>query len=209
MTCFVTGTDTGIGKTLTAAAIVLATNSYYWKPIQSGVSEEMADVMRVQQLTNLSQQHFLPSTYNLEASLSPNQAAELQTISLDISKCQLPNTSQPLIVEGAGGVFVPINETVYMIDLMVQLGLPIVVVARGTLGTINHTLLTIAALRHRGLIIKGIVFSGELKPHNQRDIEKYGQVKVLFHIPFFPLLTPEIFQTWVRQEQQPIQQSFL
>lgn len=209
MSYFITGTDTGVGKTITAAAMVLATGSHYWKPIQSGVSEEITDVARVRQLTNLSQQHFSPSTYNLNASLSPNQAAELQNINLDVSTCRLPKISQSIIVEGAGGVFVPLNKNIYIIDLIVQLALPVVIVSRGTLGTINHTLLTIEALRHRGLVIKGIVFSGELNPQNQSDIERYGEVKILFHVPLFPLLTPEIFQLWVREKQQHIQQSLL
>lgn len=178
---FITGTDTNVGKTLTAAMLTAFLGGCYWKPIQSGMP---SDRERVQQLTGLPDAHFYPSQYTLKASLSPDQAAELEGITIDLTQCQLPKTAYPLIVEGAGGVFVPINQNECMLDLMQQLALPVIVVSRGTLGTVNHTLLTLEALRKRQLDIEGIVFSGELNPANQTAIETWGKVKTLFHIPF-------------------------
>lgn len=204
---FVTGTDTNVGKTLTAAALTLALKAHYWKPIQSGVSDERADCETVQALTGLASTHFYPSNYVLQASLAPDQAAKLEGVDIHLSNCQQPVTDGPLVVEGAGGVFVPLNQTHCLFDLMQQLALPVIVVSRGSLGTINHTLLTIEALRQRQLIVKGIIFSGELNPENQIAIEKWGQVKTLFHLPYFEPLTKEIFQAWVLGNQQKIVES--
>lgn len=203
---FITGTDTGVGKTVTAAAITQALDGCYWKPIQSGVADEEADQMRVQQLTGLSDVNFHQSIYTLRASLSPNQAATLENISIDLAACSLPQRPSPIIVEGAGGVFVPLNKHKCMLDLMQKLALPIVIVCRGTLGTINHTLLTIEALRQRQLQIQGIVFVGELHRANQDNIEEWSGVKTLFHIPYFEILTQKIFQQWIMRHKQNIQE---
>ena len=204
---FITGTDTGVGKTLTAAAITLALKACYWKPIQSGVSDEISDCERIQTLTGLTSTHFYPSNYVLQASLSPDQAARLEAIEINLSNCQKPMTDGPLVVEGAGGVFVPLNQVDCMLDLMQQLALPVIIVCRGSLGTINHTLLTIEALRQRQLTIKGIIFSGHLNPDNQMAIEKWGKVNTLFHLPYFEQLTKNFFQTWVIKNQQKITES--
>jgi dethiobiotin synthetase len=204
---FVTGTDTNVGKTLVAAALTLAFKGYYWKPVQSSLADFPADTKTVQQLTELSDEHFFPNSYALQANLSPNQAAALENITINMFACTLAAPRYPLIVEGAGGVMVPLNAEQNMLDLMEELALPIVIVARGTLGTINHTLLTIQALRQRRLKIHGIVYSGELHNENQKNIEEWSGVRTLFHLPQFAELTNNNFQTWVRQHRDSIQES--
>ncbi len=206
---FITGTDTNVGKTLVSAVLTLALQGYYWKPIECGLADEISDYKTIQQLTALPDIHFFPSNYSLKASLSPHQAAELENITIDINNCQLPMNSQPLIVEGAGGVFVPINQHECLLDLMKKFHLPIIIVSRGTLGTLNHTLLTIEALRTRGLNIYGVIFSGELNLKNQTTIEKWGEVKTLLHVPWFKEVTRNSLQTWVSQEKQKILEVFI
>jgi dethiobiotin synthetase len=202
---FITGTDTGIGKTLVSAIMTSALQATYWKPIQSGSSDQAV----VRELTGLSDAHFHPTQYAFRASLSPDQAASLENITIDLSTCKLPQISKPLIVEGAGGVFVPLNEQECMLDLMKQFAIPVVIVSRGQLGTINHTLLSIEALRRRDIPIHGVVFSGDLNPDNQTAIEKWGKVKTLFHLPNLSHVTPAIFQDWVGKNQHHIQESLL
>ncbi len=195
----ITGTDTGVGKTLVSAVLTLALNAYYWKPVQSGLADEISEEKKVQQCTGLSATRCLPSIYSFQASLSPDQAANLENEEIDISRCALPVDKKPLIIEGAGGVCVPLNEKKLLIDLMQQWQLPVIIVARGTLGTINHTLLTIEALRHRDFSIQGVVFSGELNVRNQQAIEKWGEVQTLFHLPFFKEVTPVILKNWIKE----------
>ncbi len=204
---FVTGTDTDVGKTLTSAILTLALQGSYWKPIQSGM--ESIDCKQVQHLTGLDDSHFISSKYIFKAPLSPDQAATLEQRTVDLNSCHLPNTSKPLIVEGAGGVYVPLNHDKCMLDLMKKLALPIVIVSRGTLGTINHTLLTIQALRQYELTIHGIIFSGELNPDNQAAIERWGNVKTLFHIPKFEKMTPLEIQTWTMKNKKEIREQLL
>jgi dethiobiotin synthetase len=180
---FVTGTDTGVGKTFACAMLVRKLNATYWKPVQSGLADEISDANRIKKLTGLSEDRILKSNYSLQASLSPDQAAKQENITIDLDSIVLPKINTPLIVEGAGGVFVPLNEKHCMMDLMQKLQLPVIIVTRGLLGTINHTLLTIEALRQRNLKIHGIIFSGELNPDNQTIIEKWGKVQTLMHIP--------------------------
>ena len=201
---FITGTDTGVGKTLSSAVLTLALKGYYWKPVQASSVEEISDRKMIQQLTELPDEHFFPSSYELKASLSPNQAAARENIKIDLQHCQLDNPRYPLVVEGAGGVCVPLNERHNMLDLIEQIALPVIVISRGTLGTINHTLLSILALQVRNIPIHGIIFSGELNPDNQNNIEEWSGVRTLFHIPHFSALTKNIFQHWVNQNRHKI-----
>lgn len=205
---FITGTDTNVGKTVTSAILTYALKAQYWKPIQSGIEDDLPHNETVQHLTTLSSAHFYPSEYSLKASLSPDQAAELENIEIDLKNCHLPITNNYLIVEGAGGIFVPLNKENTLLDLMKKLALPIVIVARGTLGTINHTLMTIEILRQKGLSIHGVIFNGELNPDNSKAIEYWGKVKTLLHIPYFNNLTPEELQAWVCSEKSNILENF-
>lgn len=191
---FVTGTDTDVGKSLVSAILLLACNAHYWKPIQAGSS----DTAWIQQLTQLPDHCFMPSVYSLKAPLSPDQAASLENINIELDKIKLPETEN-LIVEGAGGVCVPINTHHSMLDIMKQLALPVIIVARGTLGTINHTLLTIKELEQQRINIKGVVFSGELNPDNQRAIEHWSGIPTLFHVPFFNRIEAGMLVNWIKE----------
>lgn len=181
---FVTGTDTGIGKTLVAAWLAQHWGAAYWKPVQSG-SVEGTDADEVGKLAPAAVVH--PSAVVLKAPLSPHEAARRERTRVDLSSLlPPPATERPLVVEGAGGVMVPINEVALMIDLMERVGLPAVIVARTALGTINHTLLTLEALRRRSMPILGVVLNGQRNPANRQAIEHFGAVPVLAEIqPLF------------------------
>jgi dethiobiotin synthetase/malonyl-CoA O-methyltransferase len=182
---FVTGTDTGVGKTMVSAWLTAAWGADYWKPVQTGTRQEWdADVIR--DVAPGAVIH--DSVYALPEPLSPHAAAALAGIVIDLAAFHLPVTPRPLVVEGAGGVLVPLNDRDRMVDLMVHLGLPIVVVARSGLGTINHTLLTLEALARRGVPIAGVILNGPPNPGNRAAIIAYGQVPVVAHLP--PLSGP-------------------
>ena len=185
---FVTGTDTGVGKTLVSACLVRAWGAAYWKPLQTGIADEPGDTPTVTELAGLSADRRHPPAYALQAPLAPLPAAELEGVSIDSNALSLPATDHPLVVEGAGGLMVPITEEVFIIDLIARLGLPVVLVARSTLGTINHTLLSLEALRARRIPVAGVVLNGPLNPGNRAAIERFGQVRVLAEIPTLPHL---------------------
>ncbi|WP_454674695.1 dethiobiotin synthase [Achromobacter pestifer] len=180
---FVTGTDTGIGKTLVSAILARAWNADYWKPVQTGVSEEPGDTDTVAQLAQLPPHRLHLPAYVLQAPLSPWAAATLEDTVVDATTIVPPTTRAPLIVEGAGGLYVPIDDTHMMIDLIARLDMPVVLAARSGLGTINHTLLSLEALKRRGIPVLGVVMSGPLSAGNKEAIERFGNVRVLAEIP--------------------------
>jgi len=190
---FITGTDTDVGKTIISALLVLGLGARYWKPIQSG-TEEPTDAQKIQKMTGLEEEYFLPETYMLKAPLSPHLAARLERVTIDLNEIVLPDIEGPLIVEGAGGVMVPINDRHFMLDLIQKLSLPVLIVARSTLGTINHTLLTVDKLRQAGLEILGVVLNGPQNSGNKEAIEKYGRVNVLAEVEPLPELTQHILR---------------
>ena len=174
---FITGTDTGVGKTLVSAGLCLHFKSSYWKPIQTG---RPRDTDFIKQFLPKSQ--IYPSCYELKKPLSPNQAGEKENIQINLKNISAPQ-SPFLIVEGLGGVYVPLNNKNHLMDLMKHLAFPLIVVARSGLGTLNHTLLTIEALKKRNLKIAGIILSGHKNYKNKRDIEKWTLTPVLLEIP--------------------------
>ncbi len=180
---FVTGTDTGVGKTVAAACLARAWRAGYWKPVQTGTAAGDDDTATVVALAGVSAEHVYAPAYALRAPLSPHAAAELDGVRITMDAIALPQTAHPLVVEGAGGLFVPLNDRDFMIDLMARLALPILLVARSTLGTINHTLLSLTALRSRGLPIAGVVLNGPPNAGNRAAIERFGQVRVLAELP--------------------------
>lgn len=185
----VTGTDTGVGKTVVAAMLTLALDAIYWKPIQSG-TEDGTDRERVAAMTGLPRDRFRPEAYVLREPLSPHRAAELDGIAIDSQRLRLPDgpMDQFMIVEGAGGVLVPITRSLLQADLFARWGAPAVVVARTALGTINHTLLTLEALKRRGVDVLGIVFVGESMPDSERTIVELGKTRRLGRLPKLPVL---------------------
>jgi dethiobiotin synthetase len=178
----VSGTDTGIGKTTVAAMLVLALDALYWKPIQSG-TQDGTDTQRVRALTLLPDDRFLPERYVLLQPLSPHRAAELDGIAIEPEALMVPAAARTLIVEGAGGLMVPITRRVLQIDLFADWGLPIILCARTALGTINHTLLSIEALRSRRLQLHGLIFVGNDNADNVRTIAEFSGARVLGHVP--------------------------
>jgi len=179
---FVTGTDTGIGKTLVSAMMMLGLKSHYWKPIQSGIAEG-SDTDWIRKITGLSEEYFFKERYLLNEPLSPHAAALIDGINIELSDLTTPGPAeQSLIVEGAGGVMVPINGEHMMLDVIKKLALPAILVCRSELGTINHSLLTINCLRQAGVDINGVIMNGSLNPSNRAAIEHYGQVSVLAEI---------------------------
>ena len=177
----ITGTDTDVGKTLCSAQYLLQTGGTYWKPIQAG---RPRDREKVQQQTGLDDSHFLPEIYDLTQPLSPHQAAAYDGVLISLDRINPPKTvlHPPLIIEGAGGVFVPLNDTQLMIDLFCHLDFPLLIVARSTLGTINHTLLTVECVRKRGLQILGVVVVGPYNQENEKALSRYGDVEILGRI---------------------------
>jgi len=183
---FVTGTDTSVGKTIVSAILMVGLKASYWKPIQCGLSE-ITDTMWVRKVSGLSDEHFLPETYTLSKPISPHASAQSDGIQIALESFNLPLHDQDdqiprLIVEGAGGVMVPLNERHLMVDLMKRLDLPVILVARSTLGTINHTLLSLEQLRQKNLEVLGVVMNGPKNEINKTAIETYGKTTVLAEV---------------------------
>ena len=200
---FVTGTDTGVGKTVVSAALFhryrTAIGLRYWKPVQTGIEQD-DDTATVAELGRCTPDELFMSGVRLERPLSPHLSARLsgRTIALPpLVECANAESSPArFIVEGAGGALVPINDDELMTDLMARLRLPAVVVARSTLGTINHTMLTIEALRRRRIEIAGIVMVGDRDADNREAIERYGRVAVVGEMPRFDPLTSDTLSAW-------------
>lgn len=178
----VSGTDTGIGKTTVAAMLVLALDALYWKPIQSG-TQDGTDMQRVRALTLLPDDRFLPERYVLSHPLSPHRAAELDGVAIEPEALAVPAAAPMLLIEGAGGLMVPITRRLLQIDLFADWSLPIILCARTALGTINHTLLSIEALRSRRLQLHGLIFVGDDNPDNMRTIGEFSGARILGHVP--------------------------
>lgn len=176
----VTGTDTDIGKTAFAAALAGTLGATYWKPVQAGL-DGGSDSATVAQL---GVKRTLPEAYRLTTPCSPHRAAEIDGVTIDPARLALPDVSGPLIVEGAGGALVPLTRTLLFADLIAQWGAPTVIVARTALGTINHSLLTIEALRHRNVSILGIAFVGDAQEDSEATIADLGQVRRLGRLPW-------------------------
>ncbi len=180
---FITGTDTGVGKTVVSALLCVGLDATYWKPVQTG-TREGTDTETVMQLAQLPRQRTLPESYRFKPPVSPHLAAKWAGVRIELRKIKMPApVPGSLIAEGAGGVLVPLNRTQLMTDLMRHLNLPVVLVARTTLGTINHTLLSLAALRAARLDIRAVVLVGKPNRENEAAIRRYGQIPVAGTVP--------------------------
>jgi dethiobiotin synthetase len=180
---FVTGTDTDVGKTLVSAWLLTHLDAWYWKPVQAGTLPE-TDSATVRRLAEVAPERILPEAYVLPEPTAPHEAARRAGIEISMAKITPPVTDRLLVVEGAGGALVPLTDTAYVIDLATELHLPVILVARSTLGTINHTLLSLEAIRRRGVPLAGVVINGPETAHNRAAIERYGQVEVIAEIPW-------------------------
>jgi len=181
----VSGTDTGIGKTVFSAALTAALDGYYWKPVQSGLDGE-TDSQAVARLANLPQSRILPEAYKLSAPLSPHQSAALDGKAISADAFAVPPTKGPLVIEGAGGLLVPLSDDLVFADIFARWKIPVILCARTNLGTINHTLLSVEALKHRHTPIGGIVFIGDENIETQRIIARMSGVRILGRLPFLP-----------------------
>lgn len=179
---WVAGTDTNVGKTVVSAALVKHLNASYWKPVQTG-TETDDDTDTVQRLTGFDSSRLLPNAMRFKAPLSPNQAAELEGVTIAMRDIKVPHVHGKLVMEGAGGLLVPLNHHRTMLDLMRFYSAPVVLVARTGLGTLNHTFLSLHLLREQRLPVHGVVLVGDPHPMNTRDIRDIGKVRILAEIP--------------------------
>ncbi|AWI24838.1 dethiobiotin synthase [Flavobacterium pallidum] len=186
MKLFITGISTDVGKTIASAIITEALEADYWKPIQAGDLEH-SDSHKVKSLVSNSKSVFFDNSYALKTPASPHLAAEIDNISIDLKNINEPKTNNHLIIEGAGGIFVPLNEKDTVADL-IRPDYKVIVVSRHYLGSINHTLLTIEALQHRKINIAGIIFNGDENPSTESIILSKTRVQIIGRIenePYF------------------------
>lgn len=183
----VTGTDTGIGKTVFSAGLTRALGATYWKPVQAGLEDETDSEI----VARLSGQPVLPEGYRLKMPASPHLAAEAEGLTIDADTLELPQVDGALVVEGAGGLLVPLNREVLYLDLFARWNAPVILCARTQLGTINHTLLSLRALRGAGCEVLGVAFIGAAEPAVEATICDFGQVPSLGRLPVLDDLTSE------------------
>jgi dethiobiotin synthetase len=191
MNIFVTGTDTNIGKTFVASLMALKLGYKYWKPVQTG-SAEGTDSQFVSQLIGANRVY--KESYCLTQPFSPHQAARQEGVVIELSQIYNCLPFSQTVIEGAGGVLVPLNDNNFVIDMIALFQCPVILVARATLGTINHTLLSIEALRSRNIDKIAVITVGESNCSTQVDIEKYGKVPVIAEIPFLKNLSLNTFK---------------
>lgn len=175
---FVTGIGTEIGKTIVSAILTEALAADYWKPIQSGDLDN-SDSQKIQRWVSNPHTRIHPERFRLNKPLSPHASAAIDGVEIKVQDFQLPNISRPLIVEGAGGLMVPLNHQETMLDLIQHLNLPVILVSRHYLGSINHTLLSLEVLRSRGIRLAGLLYNGAENVASEQAIEALSGVKVL------------------------------
>ncbi len=186
---FVTGIDTGVGKTIVSAVLVQSLGAHYWKPVQAGALE-WTDTDQVKSLVSRADVRFYPEAFRLSQAMSPHAAADRDGVSISLAQLQLPATSGRLVIEGAGGVMVPLNHSELMIDLITRCNAAVIVVVKHYLGSINHTLLALDALRHRNLDNVGLVFCGESNPESEAVIQAQSGVRSWGWIPSLDPIDP-------------------
>ena len=192
---FITGIGTDIGKTIVSAVLTEKLRADYWKPIQSGDLEN-SDSIKVGRLVSNSLTKIHPEGYRLSQPFSPHKSAHLDGLKLDIDSLKLPITNNRLIIEGAGGLMVPINEKHYIVDLISHFKAEVILISKNYLGSINHTLLSIELLKNRKIPIKGIVINGESDPYSEEAIFLHSDLKLIGRIPFAKGLNPDIIRAY-------------
>jgi len=194
------GTDTDVGKTIVSSFFVQGLKGIYWKPIQSG-TEEGTDTQTVCNLLNLKPNRYISERYKFRAPVSPHWAAEQESAFIDPSNLKLPDLDELIIIETAGGLMVPLNRDWLQIDQLKAWGAPIILVARTGLGTLNHTLLSLEALKHRNLAVLGIVLNGPPHKDNPKTLEQFGDTKILASLPVFNEVNAKVLsQEWNKQQ---------
>lgn len=195
MNYFVTGIDTDSGKTVVSAILCEALQADYWKPVQAGFPR---DAETVKSLVSNQTTIIHPEQYLLNTPASPHASAALDGITIRLDQFELPATSRTLIIEGAGGCLVPLNDNYFIIDLISTLKTEVIVVADLYLGSINHTLLTLEALARRQLPVKGIIFNGDANPESQRIILSHTKCKMLLHVQKESVMSRETIKKYAR-----------
>lgn len=201
---FVTGIGTEIGKTIVSAVLTEALEADYWKPIQSGDLDN-TDSMKIERWISNPHTRIHPERYRLNQPLSPHASAALDGVEIKVSDFELPRTDRPLIVEGAGGLLVPLSLQETMLDLIQHLQLPVILVVRHYLGSINHTLLSLEVLRSRGIPLAGLLYNGAENVASERAIEKLSGVRVLGRVGEMVHLSPEA----IAQQAEAVLGSFV
>lgn len=196
-TYFVTGIGTDVGKTVASAILTEALEADYWKPIQAGDLSN-SDTHKVERWVNNSETKFFDSAFNLKTPMSPHAAAEIDGVTLSKSKVKRPKTSKNLVIEGAGGLLVPISNTQTIADLISKKD-RVVVVSRHYLGSINHTLLTIESLRAKGLEIFGIIFNGPSTKTTEDIITKMTKVPIIGRIENEPYIDRHVVKEYAEK----------
>tara|TARA_B100000795_G_scaffold66269_1_gene45341 strand:+ start:2428 stop:3045 length:618 start_codon:yes stop_codon:yes gene_type:complete len=195
-TYFITGISTDVGKTIVSAILTEALQADYWKPVQAGELEH-SDTHKVQQLVSNTITKFHASAFNLQSPMSPHAAAKIDGICISAKKIKRPSTTNNLVIEGAGGLLVPLNDTETIIDLMLPTD-KVIVVSRHYLGSINHTLLTLEALKLRGMNVFGIIFNGAEHPSTEAAITKMSGVAVLGRIDQEPYFDKNVVKEYAK-----------
>jgi len=185
----VTATGTDIGKTVFAAALTAALDGCYWKPVQAGL-DDGSDLERVGRYSGLPAERLLPEAYRLTTPCSPHRAAEIDGVTIDIDALEPPHCDRPLVIEGAGGVLVPLTRQATFADVMARWQLPVVLISATSLGTISHSLAAIEALRTRNVDIRGIAFVGDAIEDSEATIGDMGGIKRLGRLPMIDPLEP-------------------
>ena len=183
------GTDTNIGKTIISAFFVRGLNSYYWKPIQSGLEDE-TDTQTVSRLSNINKKKIIKEAYVFKEPVSPHWASEIDNIKIKRELLTLPIVDKPLIVETAGGLMVPLTRDFLQIDQIKDWDIPVILVCKSSLGTINHTLLSIEALKKRDIKILGIVINGNKHLDNPRTLNQFSGIPIITEFPLVENLNP-------------------
>jgi len=191
----VAGIGTGIGKTFIAAIITEALQADYWKPVQAG-SLDFTDTDTVRSLVSNSISYFHPEAYRLSVAASPHTAAEREGLTIELNLLHLPDSENRLIVEPAGGLMVPLNKREVNIDLLKQWKAPVILVSQNYLGSINHTLLSIAALKQHAIELAGIIFNGESNPSGENFILDYTGAKCIGHINSEITVNKTVVKQW-------------
>jgi dethiobiotin synthetase len=194
---FITGIGTGVGKTIVSSILVEKLKADYWKPIQSGDLDN-SDTAHVRSLVSNNTSFFHPEAYRLTQPFSPHKSAALDGIHIDLEQIVLPETNNQLIIEGAGGLMVPLNDKYLMIDLIQKLDAEVILVSKNYLGSINHTLMSSEILKMRGIPIKKLIFNGEHDLYSEKVIKKQLQMESL-HIPHFNVLNAEVISEFTEK----------
>ena len=193
------GTDTDVGKTIISTWLVQGLNAIYWKPIQSGLANG-GDTNQVRKLLNLPEERIIKEAYRFRAAVSPHWAAEQENRLIESKKLILPSVKERIVIETAGGLFVPLTRQLLQIDQLIQWNLPVILVARTGLGTLNHTLLSIEALRNRNIPLLGLILNGPDHADNPKTLAQIGDVEVIGQLPLLQKVnTKTLAEEWHKQ----------